>query len=68
MTDAEKLKVTTDLLDGIERCPEAYLIVGDCDKPFHRPECERDACEHWRTHNQRPTRAEVRNRIGGRKE
>ena len=36
------------------------LIIGDLDKPFHRPECECDRCEQWRTHMGRPTNQEVR--------
>lgn len=40
--------------------PQAYLVVGDIDKPFHLPECECDRCEHWRKVRDRPTHAELR--------
>ena len=39
---------------------ESYLIVGDIDKPFHRPECECGMCELWRTAHCRPTHAKIR--------
>jgi len=45
--------------EAIEKCPNAYLIIGDLEKPFHLPECECDECEQWRTDNDRLTRAEV---------
>jgi hypothetical protein len=28
-------------------------IIGDLDKPFHRPECQCDQCEEWRSDNGR---------------
>jgi hypothetical protein len=42
-----------------------YLMVGDLDKPFHRPECECDACESWRRSRGRPTRRELQGGGGG---
>lgn len=38
---------------------KAYLVLGDLDKPFHRPECECQPCEQWRKAHGRPTRAEL---------
>lgn len=40
--------------------PKLYLIIGDTDKPFHRPECECSICENWRKDNNRPTHQELR--------
>lgn len=40
--------------------PEMYLLWGDFDKRFDRPECECEACEEWRTRKGRPTRKELR--------
>lgn len=39
---------------------DSYMIVGDLDKPFHRPECACQDCEQWRTENNRPTHEELR--------
>jgi hypothetical protein len=38
---------------------EAYMLIGDLDKPFHMPECCCEDCEHWRQHHDRPTHAEL---------
>ena len=35
---------------------DALSVIGDLDKPFHRPECECDACEGWRTKKGRKRR------------
>lgn len=48
----------------IEKNPGAYLIIGDIDKPFHRPECECQHCELWRKDNDRPTHEELRKKLG----
>lgn len=37
-----------------------YLVIGDLDKTFHRPECECDDCESWRVWKGRPTHKEIR--------
>lgn len=42
--------------------PEAYMMFGDMDKPFHRPECECDTCENWRKAMSRPTHKELRDK------
>lgn len=42
------------------RHAQAYLVIGDLDKPFHYPECECVDCEHWRRCQNRPTHAELR--------
>jgi len=34
-------------------------IIGDLGKPFHRPECACDQCEHWRTQHHMPTMKEL---------
>lgn len=39
---------------------EFYMMFGDCDKPFHRPECECVDCERWRISVGRPTHAQLR--------
>jgi hypothetical protein len=46
----------------IERKPDVYMMVGDIDKPFCRPECECEACECWRKNKGRPTHKELRER------
>ena len=46
--------------EAILKRPTAYLILGDVDKPFHRPECECDVCENWRKNKNRLTHEEVR--------
>lgn len=38
----------------------SYMVWGDLDKPFHRPECECDACEDWRKKMDRPTHAKLK--------
>jgi hypothetical protein len=55
MTDAKTRK-------AIEKQPIAYLMVGDLDKPFHRPECECEDCENWRTSVDRQTHKELRDK------
>lgn len=37
--------------------PTKYPMIGDLDKPFHRPECECQHCEDWRVgaYNKIPT-------------
>lgn len=50
MTEREKLTANAT----------AYMIFGDIDKPFHRPECECERCEAWRVEKDRPTHAELR--------
>lgn len=57
----ESDKLLDELNKAIEDCPNAYLILGDLDKPFHKPECECDMCEEWRVFKGRRTRKEVRN-------
>jgi hypothetical protein len=42
--------------------PEAYLVLGDLDKPFHRPECECEMCENWRIQKGRNSHREIRNK------
>lgn len=37
-----------------------YMLVGDLDKPFHRPECSCVVCEDWRKDKGRPTFEELR--------
>lgn len=46
--------------EAILRSADAYLTVGDLDKPFHEPECECPECEAWRTMMGRPTHEECR--------
>jgi len=46
--------------EEIMKNPQAYMMFGDVDKPFHRPECECDECEKWRHDNGRPTHAELK--------
>lgn len=41
---------------------EFYMMFGDVDKPYHRPECECTDCEAWRREHGRPTHAELRSR------
>lgn len=36
-----------------------YMLVGDLDKPFHRPECSCVVCEDWRKDKGRPTFEEL---------
>lgn len=36
-----------------------YMMWGDLDKPFHRPECRCADCEAWRRAKNRPTHAEL---------
>lgn len=38
---------------------KAYMFLGDCDKPFHRPECSCRQCEEWRVAKGRPTHQEL---------
>lgn len=57
MTDKEKILMN----------PLGYLLVGDVDKAFHRPECECKQCEMWRTEKGRPTREECRAEVDRRK-
>jgi hypothetical protein len=51
-TDQERRK--------LEQNATAYMMMGDLDKPFHRPECECRNCEDWRRRMNRPTHAELR--------
>lgn len=37
-----------------------YMMIGDVDKHYHRPECECTACENWRKASFRPTHEELR--------
>ena len=46
--------------EAILKHPTTYLILGDVDKPFHRPECECDSCEGWRLAMNRPTHKGLR--------
>ena len=46
--------------ESLVRNRGAYLVWGDLDKPFHRPECGCDHCEGWRREKGRPTHAELR--------
>ncbi len=46
----------------LERHAAAYMMWGDLDKPFHRPECSCLSCEAWRAEHDRPTHAELRRR------
>lgn len=46
--------------EAIIKYPEAYLVIGDVDKPYHRPECACDGCENWRKSKDRPTHKECR--------
>jgi hypothetical protein len=39
----------------LEEKAAAYLIIGDLDKPFHRPECPCELCDKWREEKGRPT-------------
>lgn len=48
--------------ETIDKNPTGYLIMGDIDKPFHRPECECQVCEDWRAKMNRPTHQELRAR------
>lgn len=48
--------------ETIERNPEAYMMIGDLDKPFHRPECECLDCERWRLGKGRPTHAKLKSK------
>lgn len=50
--------------DDCFRHRDAYLIVGDLDKPFHLPECECGRCEAWRRSRGRATHAELRGSEG----
>lgn len=52
-------------LRAIRRHPQAYLTVGDIDKPFHRPECGCEHCESWRRSEGRPTHKEIRKQLEG---
>ena len=46
--------------EAILKHPTTYMIFGDVDKPFHRPECECESCEDWRKGKGRPTHQELR--------
>jgi hypothetical protein len=46
--------------EQLVECRSVYLIIGDIDKTFHRPECECFWCEDWRRTKGRPTHAELR--------
>jgi len=46
----------------------AYMMFGDVDKDFHRPECSCKSCDGWRTLNGRPTHAECREHLAKQKE
>lgn len=50
----------SDIREAARRDPVAYMMIGDMDKPFHRPECECADCEAWRRDHDRPTHAELR--------
>jgi hypothetical protein len=52
---------STENRKRLEDNASAYMMFGDVDKPFHRPECECDICENWRAIHNRPTHKELRN-------
>ncbi len=39
--------------------PRTLMIVGNLEKPFHRPECQCKHCEQWRRDNGKPTYEEL---------
>lgn len=48
------------LRDVFVKNRKTYMIWGDVDKDFHRPECSCGYCEDWRVSMGRPTHKELR--------
>lgn len=51
------------IVDGVFVDANAYMMFGDIDKPFHRPECECLDCENWRVSKGRSTHAELQDNL-----
>lgn len=65
--EKEMIKRLTELLPMLTpefmklmKMGTAYMMFGDPDKSHHRPECECEWCEKWRTDHGRPTHSQVR--------